>query len=956
MKKRWSKLLAWSCVLGVLTSVSPGYASAEAIRLKNRVDENAHFKEIVYDDSFDTLPYYSEYLASCQGNAAVVQDIELLPQSAAATDGEPLRLEDDGGSPVLVMEEERSYIWRFALPQAGSAEIFVEYIPAEGGSILRSVSVNGSFPFQESLSVGFDRQYVDEGEIRTSANGDDIRPSTEEHFAYSVMGLTDSEGLCDEPFSYSFSAGDNSLTLGYISGTMKVRRILIKAPEPLPDYSGYLSSCPRADEGTDQKIWEAETGAIRNDPSIRAVCDTDAATVPLSHGDHRLNVLGDDRWSSGNQWAEWSFSVEHAGYYTVTFRAAAWYNDGRSAYRQIALDGAVPFRELLAYEIPYDRHWQNVTLSDKEGVPYRFYLTEGDHTLRLTVKVGRMASVSNEMERASLKMAEVLQSITKVTGYDIDPNYRYELDKTAPEVMVGLAEVRESVERMLEMFRQAEGNDRPTLYYDLVSAAKLLDRVREKPDLITIRYSELSSLQGKLSDQMQQVRTNAMAVDRLYVFPPEKELPRATASAWKNFVETMSNFLRSFTKDYSRISTGSGAGACTLRVWVSLGREWAEALRDLIDDRFSQEYPIAVDLNTFPAGQLNSGSANALMLAVNAGTAPDVGVGVSSSSVGEFAMRGVVSDISGSPGFEEFQNRFIVNAFVPYSYRDGVFGIPCTQDFLVTYYRKDILSSLHLGIPQTWDDVYSMMAVLNANGYQFYYPQDPSPFIFQNGADYYTEDLQRSAVDSPAFYRAFKQYTDLFINYRVPTAANFLSRFRTGEMPVGVAGYDMYVLLSTTAPELNGRWGMAMLPGTLKEDGSIDRSANTSSSTANIILSDSAYQKEAWSFLQWWMGEEVQLEYGRQVESILGKGARWNSAALGAFRQLPWTKGELEVITEQWRYNCAVPIVPGSYATGRYVGFAWTDIVISGIDARSALEEAATSIDKEMAKKYAEFS
>ena len=108
-------------------------------------------------------------------------------------------------------------------------------------------------------------------------------------------------------------------------------------------------------------------------------------------------------------------------------------------------------------------------------------------------------------------------------------------------------------------------------------------------------------------------------------------------------------------------------------------------------------------------------------------------------------------------------------------------------------------------------------------------------------------------MDSPAFYRAFKQYTDLFINYRVPTAANFLNRFRTGEMPVGVAGYDMYVLLSTTAPELNGRWGMAMLPGTLKEDGSIDRSANTSSSTANIILSDSAYQKEAWSFLQWWI-------------------------------------------------------------------------------------------------------
>ena len=149
----------------------------------------------------------------------------------------------------------------------------------------------------------------------------------------------------------------------------------------------------------------------------------------------------------------------------------------------------------------------------------------------------------------------------------------------------------------------------------------------------------------------------------------------------------------------------------------------------------------------------------------------------------------------------------------------------------------------------------------------------------------------------------------------------------------------------------------------MQEDGTIDRSVNgganpvsTNPSTANMILKDSAHQSESWEFLQWFMSEDIQVEYGNLVESIIGLGARWNSANLAAFKRLPWSSEEINTITKQWEYNKEIPIVPGSYATTRYLNFAWTDIVISGKEVRSTLEEAAEEVNREIDKKYKEFA
>lgn len=962
----WKKAISLVLSVGLYVTLFSGTAGASE-KLQDYVDGSSTFVPIDYDVDLDSLVYYNEYLAE-QGELPPVSGSVILQAKDAksADDGEVKLTAEPEGKTSLVMEKERAYSWTFTMPAAGYASVYVEYIPVENNvsAITRDVRINGEVPFYESQTVQFDRQYQDVGEIKQAVGGDDIRPSTEELFKWSEIGLVDAGGLYEQPFQFRFNAGENTLQLDYGMGEMKITQIRIEAPQVLPTYEEYRASLPEevkdAPAGT-LLSWEAEKGAVRNDPSIRSVCDTDAATVPYCDGDYRLNTLGDSRWATGNQWAEWSFHVSKAGLYQISFRASQWYNDGRSSYRQVTIDNEVPFSELLAYEIPYSRSWQTITLGEEKDKPYLIYLDEGDHTIRFTTKIGYMSSVSNHLERASLRLSDVLRSIIKVTGYDIDVNYRYELEKKAPEVITGFQEILAEVKAMLEIMEAA--GTKPSLYYSLVSTEELLEGVIQNPDDVTIRYDELSTLQTNFGTWMDSIRSNALGIDSWTICDPATAPPKATASFWGSLVSTVKIFVKSFSKDYSSISVGEGESDSRIRVWVSLGREWAEALRDMVDNQFTPAYGTQVEMNVFPSGQLNAGAANALMLAINSCTAPDVCIGVATSSLAEFAMRDVLTDLSRYEEFDAFTKKFIPNAFVPFTYQEGVYGIPCTQDFSVLFYRKDILSNLGLGIPQTWDDVYQMIAQLNASGYEFYYPQNPAPFIFQNGASYYSEDLRSSGMDDARFMKAFEQYTELFINYQVPTAANFFNRFRTGEMPIGVGSYDLYLSLSTAAPELKGRWGIYMLPGTVQEDGTIDRSVNgganpvsTNPSTANMILKDSAHQSESWEFLQWFMNEDIQVEYGNLVESIIGLGARWNSANLAAFKRLPWSSEEIDTITKQWEYNKEIPIVPGSYATTRYLNFAWTDIVISGKEVRSTLEEAAEEVNREIDKKYKEFA
>ena len=115
--------------------------------------------------------------------------------------------------------------------------------------------------------------------------------------------------------------------------------------------------------------------------------------------------------------------------------------------------------------------------------------------------------------------------------------------------------------------------------------------------------------------------------------------------------------------------------------------------------------------------------------------------------------------------------------------------------------------------------------------------------------------------------------------------------------------------LNASAPELKGLWAIAPIPGVLNEDGTVNNT-ETANGTASIILGNTKQPENAYKFLKWWVSAEAQGRFGVELEQNMGSSARYPTANVEAFDQLPWTKSQADSLSAQWEAVTDVPQIP----------------------------------------------
>ncbi|WP_052487555.1 extracellular solute-binding protein [Gordoniibacillus kamchatkensis] len=962
--------------LTIGSAVRPTEA-AERLRDRGRTANKAEAGQIDVETIFKpTYRQVRESYKEPDGSQTQASAAEFQAAQYTAFGGSKPALQTVGGSssPTLVWEKGTDWIeWTVDVPKGGLYQFVFEYYPLPGQRlpIERSLTIDGDSPFREAQRLYFYRLWADRGEPARNNQGDDVRPGQTEKPAWIRSPLTDGNGLYAEPFQFALSAGKHAIRMGYIQEPVSFGQIRIVPAAPVPDYaavkSGYEEAGFKPFGGTAIKV-QAEDNPLKTDPTIRRESNGDPLAEPASGQHFRLNVFGDWRWRKGGQAATWTFSVPADGLYKIGLKVGQWWGNGLPSYRQIQIDGKVPFKELELYSFAYSRDWRIETLGQAAGKPYLVHLAKGEHTLTMIAEVGPFQPIAEALTADSKTLSDIIRRIVMVTGPAPDPNYDYELDKRVPGLIEDMTALAGDLGKQIDALRGI-AQENTSIANSLLMMKQLFERMAAKPDSIPRQLDDLNNSLTNLGTWLIDLQNQPLVMDYFLLGAPDAKWTDAASSLWQKASATILNFFSSFRKNYTGVGSvyrgvaGGDGSEPVLDVWVGRGREWAEIMKEMIESDFTANTGIRVNINTLPAGQLNSGTVNTLLLAASSGRAPDVATGVGEQLPLEFAIRNAAVDLSKLPGYESVASQFLPGAMVPFEYKGGVYALPETQDFSMLFYRKDILKELGLPVPQTWEDVGQMIPVLQQNGMQFYYPptnpQDRSPlgfatFLYQNKGEFYTPDGKRSALGSPEAYKAFKEWTELYTNYKFPIYADMFNRFRTGEMPIGVSGYWTYVLLSTAAPELAGRWGIAAVPGHVQANGSIDRTAGGQVQSV-VIFKQSKKQKEAWEFLKWWTSKDVQAQFGRELEALLGVEARWNTANMEAFAQLPWPEEDLKALNEAWKYFKEQPFVPGGYFTARHIANAWNRVVLSGENVRESLEQAVKDIDKELAAKQQEF-
>ena len=901
---------------------------------------------------------------------------------------------------------------------------------SEARSIVLTKVWEYEYEYDKNGNKTFEREELGKGEY-----GNDIRPNVVQNYQWITHSISDANGYYSDPFEFYFKEGENTLSFESQREPMTIKSITLKPAEEHRSYKEYLEYIKDKYQATPEKnsvtagathVFQAETPDYVSAVTMYPVSDrTSPITVGVT-GDceqstmyTKLNTAGKEKWQNVGEWMEYTIdgkNIKQSGFYSIAIRYKQALLSGMYVSRKLYIeggdyDGSIPFAEAANCQFPYSDSWATMFLSDGSGVPFQFYLEEGKtYTFRFEVSLGDMAEIINEVSSSLSNINACYLEILKLTGSTPDSNRNYGFARVMPDVLNTMMIESNNLEKVFnKLVDQTGGKGEKTSTIEQVYL--LLRKMAQDESEIAGNLSSLKSHIGSLGTWINSMKVQPLQVDAYTLQSVYEELPEDEANFFVSLWFEIKLFFASFITDYSAISTTED-GVVTdnrIQVWVVTGRDQAQIIRNLIENKFtpqSGEKPedrIRVDLKLVSGGTL--------LPSVLAGVGPDVSLMESSTMIIDYALRDAVIPLNEfmttrklSPEdanrgkviqlTEEEKANSIMSAFpdaamVPltlYNYDtvDGTadeiyYGLPDSLSFAMMFYRKDVLASLGYSIDdiKTWDDLLSILPILQYNNMEIGIANDIYTFIYQSGHEAYSVDDPikegqekipglRINFDDVGVLEAFTKLCNLYTQYSLPYQFDFANRFRTGEMPIGISAYTTCNQLAIFASELSGLWGFVPLPGyeVKDENGNLvyDENGekvinNTSMATVTgCVMLDGCDNKEAaWKFMQWYVSDDFQVDYSDEIVSIVGIASRPATANRAALMELPWTTEEWANINAQFDQLDAVPNHPGSYYLARYVNFAFLAAYNEGKDPADALLSYVPTINKEITRKREEF-
>lgn len=841
-------------------------------------------------------------------------------------------------------------------------EISLTYMSLGKADCGFTVTIDGDVPFFESKNLKLPTYWCDNGESRSDSYGNEFAPEQTTATVYTEEKFRDYSGEFENPYLFFLSGGKHSLNLKLIEGECTVKSISLTVPENALSYSeaADLDAVNNSNEINNFIVIEGEEAYLKSSSSLISMSDDSSADISPSSAEMAvLNYIGGSNWSGQNDTIVWKFNIEKAGYYNIGFVYRQKDVVGGVSYRHLKIDGKTPFQEAKRAKFTYSTYWKFTNYSNGEE-PYWFYLDKGEHSLSLSVTAGELTDIYRQLKEVSSGMGDLYIDITMVVGETVDVSRSYELFNQIPEFNERLKSSIDRLESIANQLEKLQEKESGTNVSTIRNAIETLEKMYDNPysahkykSSYYTAYTNLSAMLGTICDM-------PLDIDRIFIIGKDAEFNDPTAGFFEKLSFGVKRFIYSFADDYENSETENGD---SLTLWVNWGRDQTQVLDALAQSEFSAKTGIPVKVRLVNA---------TLIQAILSGNGPDVMLQMSRTEPVNLAMRGALLDLTRFDDFNEVTERFTDDATVPYTYIDGVYAIPDTMTFYLMFVRTDILTELNLEIPETWQDFIYAMTVLQHKNLQVSLPYtqitDSSTvnvgvggltlyptILLQNGLNLYNADLTASTLTEEAQINVFSNWISLYTKYKVPKTMDFYNRFRLGSAPIGIAPYTLYTQLKAAAPEIEGRWTVAMIPGTEQEDGMVNK-AVAGSGTGCAITKLSKNPENSWEFLKWWTSAKTQIKYSDNLESVLGYLGRAATSNIETLNSMLWDEDMRNVLNQQLNSVVQIPEIPGGYYTARGIDQAFWNVVEQNENPTDMMLEWGEVVDAEIARKQQEYA
>ena len=820
------------------------------------------------------------------------------------------------------------------------------------------LSIDGNFPSNDFQGIVFPIYFKNSTEtFPLDRYGNEALPRQERLVRWTKVALRDANFSQKYPVQLNLSKGEHQFEFMLNKESMFLGSIYIDQFSNPPDYNQYLKDNLAPDSSGVSIVFEAEHPWFKNDTSIRPISDRSLAVTPYDTYKLLLNSLGGESWERSGTTAYYEFNVPADGMYSITLRALQNFKNNFTVFRRITINDSILFDQLNEVAFKYTSDWTNFPLGG--DTPYKIFLKKGINVLGIEAVNSPYYAPIQKIQKVLVDINNLSLEIKKLTGNQVDVNKDWVLSDYIPDIsqqLIAIANDLNEDRGVLSTINQGGGSQQ-ILSYQL--AIDNIMSLAQDPDKIPIHMNLFSEGSGSaaqlLANLLPDLQGQPLALDKIYIHSPDATPPNVQVSLFTSVDEGLKRFLNSFAPDpYQSISAGKNE----LSVWVNRPRQYVDLLQSMTDGTFTIDTGIKVKFSIMP-------DKSKLILANAAGIQPDVALGVSTNIPYDLAVRNALKDLRSFSDFDSFIKIYSPGALLSYIINNSVYALPETQDFWVTYYRKDIMTSLGLPVPKTWDEVIQILPELQRYGMNYNTPLSSgsgskgylatAPYIFNYGAQLYSPDGFSTGLDSDQAINAMKFMAESFTKYGMPlTTASFYNSFRYGSVPIGVSNFETYIKLMTAAPEIKGLWGISLYPATILPDGARNRWA-TGSAQASVMFASTDKPDQSWQFMKWWMSTLTQEDFQQQLILNYGPDYLWNSANIEAFTTLPIPQEQKDVILQQWQWIQEPVKIPGSYMEERELSNAWNKVVFQGVNPRVAIDSSIITINREITRKMTEF-
>ena len=336
-----------------------------------------------------------------------------------------------------------------------------------------------------------------------------------------------------------------------------------------------------------------------------------------------------------------------------------------------------------------------------------------------------------------------------------------------------------------------------------------------------------------------------------------------------------------------------------------------------------------------------------LVTTILGGAAPDI-ARVEPPKAAQYVAAGYAANLDGYVS-KELRDQFFEGTLEPLVKDGSLYGLPQDVAVLVLFYRTDMFEAAGLaGPPATWDelvsdaqaltedtdgdgqaDVYGIGLFGGWGAFEFY------PWFWQAGGEMLKEEGGQviPAFNSAEGVAAVQFWVDLVEKYGVMPEGTATcgedevkGPFMAGQMAMFTSG-PWTVASLKEATELEGKWSIAPLPKG-KEYASVLGGMDL------MLLEQSEHKEEAAKFLNFWMEDEIQLEWAKSLSLLPVKRTLY---ADPYFQDDPLMQGfsrQLEVARSR-------PTIPQAGEVDDLFGQAVQAALSGAKSAQEAMDEAA---------------